>query len=384
MIGRRMKLGFLLFDYFPYGGLQRDCLRIASICAQRGHEVVIFTRTWQGERPEGVSCELFGRHGWSNVSRNRTWLKQLAGVLPQRGLNGVIGFNKMPALDVYYGSDPCYLARTQRLKPAWYRWLPRFRHFSELERAVFAAGERAQVLLLTGHEIPVYQKYYGTELHRFHVLPPGIVRCGSSEDRRHEVRKRLRQEHGWAEQDRLLVLVGSGFRVKGLDRAIRALAALPEEWRARTRLVVIGRNRSAAFVWQARRLGVGGRVHFLGGRLDVPDWLLAADLCFHPAYSESAGLILLEAMAAGLPVLTTDTCGYAFHVTKAGAGRVLASPFSQDECNRALLEMLCTPQMAAWRENGLAYARGEDLYSCHERAAELIEQIIRRKRGTDY
>jgi UDP-glucose:(heptosyl)LPS alpha-1,3-glucosyltransferase len=46
-----MKLGFLLFDYFPYGGLQRDCLKIARLCAQRGHDVTLFTRTWQGERP---------------------------------------------------------------------------------------------------------------------------------------------------------------------------------------------------------------------------------------------------------------------------------------------------------------------------------------------
>ncbi len=374
-----MRLGFLLFDYFPYGGLQRDCLKIAGVCARRGHEVTLFTRTWQGDRPETISCELFGRHGWTNVGRNRAWLKQLASVLPQRGLDGVVGFNKLPALDVYYGADPCYLARRQRLTPAWFRWLPRFRHFSGLERAVFAAGQPVQVLLLTAHEIPVYQKYYGTEPERFHVLPPGIMRREFCEERRFAARQHLRREHGWSDQDRLLLLVGSGFRVKGLDRAITALAALPEEWRARTRLVVIGQNRRAQFAWQARRLGVAGRVHFIGGRLDVPDWLFAADLCFHPAYSESAGMILLEAMASGLPVLTTDSCGYAFHVTKAAAGRVLVSPFSQQLCNRALCEMLTSDQLSVWRENGLAYAAREDLYSCHERAAELIEEIVQRK-----
>ena len=46
-----MKLGFVLFDYFPFGGLQRDCLRIASLCAAAGHEVTFFTRSWQGELP---------------------------------------------------------------------------------------------------------------------------------------------------------------------------------------------------------------------------------------------------------------------------------------------------------------------------------------------
>src|SRR5437870_4256434 len=102
-----MKLGFLLFDYFPYGGLQRDCLKIAGLCAARGHAVTIFTRTWQGEPPANIAVELFGRHGFSNVGRNRSWVKQLNTKLSQRGLDGVVGFDKLPGLDVYYGSAPC-------------------------------------------------------------------------------------------------------------------------------------------------------------------------------------------------------------------------------------------------------------------------------------
>lgn len=374
-----MKLGFLLFDYFPFGGLQRDCLKVATVCARRGHQVTFLTRTWQGDRPEGIQIELFGRRGFSNVARNRAWLKQLASDLPRRGVDGVIGFNKLPGLDVYYGSDPCYVAKTERLKPKWYRWLPRFRHFSELERSVFAAGKPTQLLLLTPHEIPLYQKIYGTEAARFHVLPPGITRREFSEEKRAAARERLRGEQGWTAEERLLLLVGSGFRVKGLDRAIHALASLPDTSRTKTRLVVIGQNRPDEFAALARKLGVSERVHFLGGRLDVPDWMLAADLYFHPARSESAGMVLLEAMTAGLPVLTTDTCGYAFHVTKAGAGCVLSSPFDQESCNRTLAEMLTSENAAAWQANGLAYAAREDLFSCHERAADIIEETIRRK-----
>ena len=62
---------------------------------------------------------------------------------------------------------------------------------------------------------------------------------------------------------------GSGFRVKGLDRAVRSLAALPEAQRAHARLVVIGQNRPMEFELLARKLGVVDRVHFLGGRDDV-------------------------------------------------------------------------------------------------------------------
>jgi UDP-glucose:(heptosyl)LPS alpha-1,3-glucosyltransferase len=374
-----MKLGFLLFDYFPFGGLQRDCLKIAQLCAAHRHDVTIFTRTWQGERPGDVRVELFGRRGASNIARNRSWLKQLARALPARQLDGVIGFNKLPGLDVYYGSDPCYAAKVVRLKPRWYKWLPRYRHFKQLEESVFAREHRTQILVLTEQEIPRYEKFYGTGRERFHVLPPGIARRTFTAEQKSEVRERLRRENNWPLNELLLLLVGSGFRVKGLDRAIRSLAALPEALRRHARLAVIGQNRPAEFAFIARQLGVNDRVHFLGGRDDVFDWLLAADLLVHPARSEAAGMVLLEALTAGTPVLATDVCGYAFHVQCAGAGRILPSPFSQEQCNDAVRDMIVSAERPQWRANGAAYAAREDLYSCHARAVELIEAIVKRK-----
>jgi len=374
-----MKLGFLLFDYFPFGGLQRDCLKIARLSAEHGHDVTIFTRTWQGERPDGIKVELFGRHGASNVMRNRAWLKQLSATLPQRTLDGIIGFNKLPGLDVYYGSDPCYAAKVQRLKPFWYKWLPRYHHFRMLEHSVFSRSQRTHALVLTELEIPRYQEFYGTERERFHLLPPGIERRVFTPEQKRAARARVRQEQGWPQEERLLLLVGSGFRVKGLDRAIRALAALPPALLAQTRLVVIGQNRPTEFAMLARKAGVTERVHFLGGRNDVFDWLLAGDLLLHPARSEAAGMILLEALSAGLPVLATDVCGYAFHVERACAGRILPSPFRQHECDTALQEMLVSGERAHWSANGVTYASTEDLYSCHARAVELIETLAAHK-----
>jgi UDP-glucose:(heptosyl)LPS alpha-1,3-glucosyltransferase len=281
---------------------------------------------------------------------------------------------------VYYGSDPCYAAKVERLKARWYEWLPRYKHFVALERTVFARGGNTHALVLTEREIPHYQRHYGTERERFHLLPPGIERRKFLPAEQQDARARIRSNNGWAPDDLLLLLVGSGFRVKGLDRAIRSLAALPEPLGRRARLVVIGQNRPGEFQLQARRLGVGERVHFLGGRDDVFQFLLAADLLVHPAYSEAAGMVLLEALTAGLPVLCTDVCGYAAHIQRANAGRVLAAPFSQEACDEAMADMLQAEARAAWQRNAVAYAAREDLYSCHETACNVIEQVISAKR----
>ncbi len=373
-----MKLAFVLFDYFPFGGLQRDCVKIARACASRGHSVTLITRTWQGEKLLDLPVIVSGRRGFSNISRNRHFLRYLQQQLPSLELDGVVGFNKMPGLDVYFGADPCYLDRIQRTRTWWHRWSPRYRHYAALERAVFAPGVRTQVMLLTPQEIPIYQRYYQTE-DRFHLLPPNVPRRKSISGEQLVAGQRLRTENGWPGMERVLLFVGSDFKRKGADRAVRALAALPPELRSSTRLVIIGQSRSRVFEKLANDLGVGARVHFLGGRHDVPDWMLGADVLFHPAYTETAGMVLVEALTAGLPVLTTDTCGYAFHITKASAGIVLSSPFSQEACNRTLTEMLTSDKASTWRANGLAYAAKEDLYSCHERAAEMIEETIRRK-----
>jgi UDP-glucose:(heptosyl)LPS alpha-1,3-glucosyltransferase len=99
--------------------------------------------------------------------------------------------------------------------------------------------------------------------------------------------------------------------------------------------------------------------------------MLGADLLAHPARSELAGLVIMEAMTAGLPVLLTDVCGYASHVQNAGAGVMLKSPFSQAELNASMLKMLSAPQ-ARWGQTGVEYTQRILSQSSSTAEADLI------------
>ena len=88
----------------------------------------------------------------------------------------------------------------------------------------------------------------------------------------------------------------------------------------------------------------------------------------------------LEAVVAGHPVLTTDTCGYAFHILQAGAGEVCESPFSQDDLNGRLLRMLTSAERSLWQRSGIDYGQREDLYSMPETVAAMIEQFAQQRR----
>ncbi len=370
-----MKLAFCLFNYFPYGGLQRDFVRIAQACVARGHEVHVYTMQWEGEAVLGLTVHLLKVRGWQNHSRAQAFAEQVRQAVEGR-YDLVVGFNKMPYLDVYYAADVCYQARVREQRPAYYRWLPRYRRYKALEEAVFAQGQQTQILLLSSLQQKEYQHYYHTEAERFHLLPPGIAPDRLAPANAAAIRTEMRQRFHIPADHWLLLMVGSGFKTKGLDRAIHGLAALPSELRARCHLFVVGQDNPAAFQQLAERLKVAGQIQFLGGRPDVPQILLAGDLLLHPAYHENTGTVLLEALAAGLPVLTVEVCGYAHYVREANAGVVLASPFQQAEFDMALREMLESEGQQGWQENGLAFARQADIYSLPKKAAEFIEQMM--------
>ena len=109
-----MRLAFTLFKYFPFGGLQRDCLEIAQTCRRQGHDVTLFTREWTGPLPNDLHVHLVPTHGLTNHGRNTSFVKYVLPALKREAFDAVIGFNKMPGLDLYFAGDSCYAERSRR------------------------------------------------------------------------------------------------------------------------------------------------------------------------------------------------------------------------------------------------------------------------------
>jgi len=368
-----MQLAFCLFKYFPFGGLQRDFLRIAETCQARGHAIRVYVLEWSGDVPDGFELIRVPVKAWSNPRRYAKFVRWVQQDLRHRPADRVIGFNKMPGLDLYYAADPCYEEKARTLRNPLYRLSGRYRHFSAFERAVFAPSSRTEILSISAVQQPFFEKHYGTPAARFHLLPPGIARDRRVPANAAELRADFRAEFGLGDEDLLLLQIGSGFKTKGLDRSLRALANLPEALRQRTRLIAIGQDNPAFFQQQARLLGVAERVSILPGRSDIPRFLLGADLLVHPAYSENTGTVLLEALVAGLPVLATAVCGYAHYIDEAEGGLVIPEPFAQAEMDRMLLRMLSDAEARRrWQVNALGFADHADIYDSAERAADLI------------
>lgn len=374
-----MHLAFCLNYYFPYGGLQRDFLRIATLCQSRGHAITAYTMHWQGERPDGWTINIIKPHGLTNHARVRDFARQVMARRAETRCDLVVGFSKMPGLDVYYAADSCYRDKVLSNRSLLSRLGGRFRVYSAMEQAVFDPAASTEILLIAEAEKSKFIRHYGTPEERFHLLPPGIERDRLAPPDAPAIRRALRHEYGLDDGDFMLLLIGSRFRTKGVDRAVKALAALPQRLRERTGLYIVGQDRPSRYLNLARRLGVKRNVHFLGGRDDIPRLLLTADLLVHPAYIENTGTVLIEAIAAGLPVLASQVCGYAGYIEQAGAGKLISLPFVQETMNGQLASMLDRAELALWQSNALNYVKSADIFSLPEKAADLIEAAGKRK-----
>ncbi|GAB4466687.1 MAG: glycosyltransferase family 4 protein [Armatimonadaceae bacterium] len=152
---------------------------------------------------------------------------------------------------------------------------------------------------------------------------------------------------------------------KNLDTVLKALAKVPD-----VHLAVVGRPDGSPFPAMAEQLGIAERVHFLGFRRDVAKIMRAVDMFVFPSRYEACALVLAEATASGLPIITAETTGGAELVTDA-AGIRIRDANNADELAQAMRTLAGDPerrqamreaawkraQTNTWEDIGAAYMR---------------------------
>lgn len=103
-----MLIALCLFKYFPYGGLQRDFLAIGKELYKRGHQIRVYTRSWQGDKPSEFDIIEVPVRALTNHSANVKYYEWVKTHLVSHPVDKVVGFNRMPGLDFYYDADVCY------------------------------------------------------------------------------------------------------------------------------------------------------------------------------------------------------------------------------------------------------------------------------------
>ncbi|OGB22109.1 MAG: hypothetical protein A3I66_17960 [Burkholderiales bacterium RIFCSPLOWO2_02_FULL_57_36] len=186
------------------------------------------------------------------------------------------------------------------------RWLkvltsPRLLAYLWLEKRRYAWALKKRVVCASSSLKAVLQRVYPEAATMLEVVTPGVQAVPGPASA--EVRRTARHALGLPEEGPLLLFVGNDFVRKGLPTLLEALAQLAPH----TLLAVVGKGESQLQMQRvAQRLGLAPRVHFLGSLRDMAQAYGAADMLVHPTLEDSYGMVVLEAMAHGLPVIVSD------------------------------------------------------------------------------
>jgi UDP-glucose:(heptosyl)LPS alpha-1,3-glucosyltransferase len=159
--------------------------------------------------------------------------------------------------------------------------------------------------------------YNGVDLERFHP-------------RNRQYRTDVRERHGIHEEI-LLLFVSHNFRMRGLPHLMQALASLKKEGTSSFKLLVLGRDRQAPYLRLARETGISEEIIFAGATDEPEKYYGAADLFVHPSFYDACSLALLEALASGLPVVTTSSTGASGILSHGDDGWVIESATDREE-----------------------------------------------------
>jgi UDP-glucose:(heptosyl)LPS alpha-1,3-glucosyltransferase len=310
-----VKIGLVRRGFSATGGAEKYLLRLAQELMRGGHEVVLFSDVaWP---TEVMPMEDRAMEQVRIVSRGPlSFARGVRRMLPQRPCDHLLSLERVFACDTYRAGDgvhAAWLERRARFEPRWkrlFRWVNRkHAELLRLERALFTGGARrviANSRMVKGELLD----HYGYPEDRIDVIyngvPAGRVDIAA--------RAELRAELGVSNDDYVSLFVGSGWERKGLRVASDAVAEVSKAW-----LWIVGKGDAAT-------INDKGSQRFLGERNDVPRLMAAADVFILPTIYDPFSNACLEALAAGLPVITTAANGFCEIIEAGLHGSIIADP----------------------------------------------------------
>ncbi len=259
---------------------------------------------------------------------------------------------------------------------------PKYRLYRAIEQRQYDPQRRARVVAVSKMVQRDLEEFRGVARERISVVPnaidpgrldvpqPGALRCA------------FRNRLGLEPTDLVGFFVGHNFALKGLDPLLHGLAA--RWWTDRTRrpihLLVCGNGDADRYRRLARRLGLRDMVHFLGFYPDIREGYWSSDFFVQPTYYDPCSLVVLEALACGLPVITTAQNGAAELMSPGRQGYVLSAPGAQSELIAALDQMAHDPTRLAMSDQARRLGRRWTFDAHVARLLEIFQEVAAAKR----
>ncbi len=364
-----MRIAIVRKKYVFHGGSEGFSQSLIRSLSAAGNEVHVYALEWDGPSNDRVSIHSVPALRWNSFLRDLTFALSARRLLRRERFDIIQSHDKTLLQDIYRAGDGCHIEwlRQRWKRIGWagrmsilfnpYHWL-----ILGIERSIFRRHRYRKIIAISelvrrniGEHYGVRPNdivviYNGVDLHRFHP------------SNRERFRDAVRMRHGIGEHEMVLLFVGSGFERKGVEFLLRAadLVDFPLV------VLVVGRGRAEGYQRPDRRQ----RVVFAGPRKDVEEYYAAADIFVFPSIYEPFGNVHLEALASGLPVITSRCSGGAEVIRNGENGYVVDEPEDCEEIAQAIRKC---------RDGSVRDAMGTEARRTAERFSEdvFVQNIMR-------
>jgi UDP-glucose:(heptosyl)LPS alpha-1,3-glucosyltransferase len=297
-----MRILIIARPYVFHGGVETATAGLMHALVAHGHDV---HRAGPGRQPSqpGVTEHPLPIPPLPSAARGLALALAAAVVARRGGWDVVQSHERTLVQDVYRAGEGCHRAYLEAVAAPAGRALHHAVTLA-LERRVFA--RTPQLVAISRRGADEIARHYAVPAARLSVVYNGVDLERFHPRLRAQHRDAARDEAGIPRDAFAALFAGSGFERKGLGTAIRGLAQLAD---SSARLLVLGRGDTVAYRRLADELGVAARVVWLGARPDIERWYAAADALALPTRYEPFGNVHLEALASGLPVVTSVVAG---------------------------------------------------------------------------
>jgi UDP-glucose:(heptosyl)LPS alpha-1,3-glucosyltransferase len=380
-----MKIALGIRDFSPSrGGAERYLVELMRFLAQEGHEVHVFAyRCDEGIEgiylhnvnpfpfPKGLRILSFAlkchqqmkRHNFDIIMGvGNTW--QADFLQPHGGVHWKWFWRSLRAYKSPWLWCAKFLGRIFSLKQ-WIEGIVEDAPYRKGVKKIVAISEMVKKDIIDYYGIPeenVAVIYNGVDTEYFHP-------------RNRRYREEIRGRYGLRPEDLVLLFVSHNFRLKGLRYLIQALPLVKRE-KGDIKLLVVGRDKEGPYRRLAERLGCGEDVLFAGGVRDLERYYAGADILVHPTFYDACSLVVLEALASGLPVITTRYNGAGWIITEGKEGFVLAEPRNEKVLAEKILALSVTTTLEEASRTARILGQRFSHQRCYQEMLQVMKELM--------
>jgi UDP-glucose:(heptosyl)LPS alpha-1,3-glucosyltransferase len=354
-----MNIAFCYQSVLPArGGCETYIADLARRLVSDRHEVHLYACRWdEAALPEAMHYHRLSVPACPRFLRPWLFASACARALRTAPHQVSVGFDKTWGQDVLYPQGGLHAASMEynlmkfpspvvRSLARFGKWIsPAYWSFSRLERRQYLgrAGNLQPLVVVNsvmvrGH----FQRYYGIGPEDLFVVPSAIDPQRFEDFDRPRQRLEFRQQWGIAPEETVALFVAMNYRLKGLEPLLHAVSRMPAV-RSRQkgfRLVVAGSLDTTWYQRLARRLGIAESVRFIGPCHPMRTCYFGADFLVHPTFYDPCSLVVLEALACALPIVTSRYNGASELLTPPREGYVVKNPHDHEHLAWCMTQLL--------------------------------------------